>query len=108
MFGRVSRLENELMNKQWQLVGTKTRIHTLEEQVATLTKALEWHVGATLEIMLAEEKLISLRVAEAKERGDTNVGAVAEQVYAGVEQSVNQKLNNDVSSDTDERQERGE
>jgi len=56
--------------------------------------------------MLAEGKLINLRVAEAKERGDTNVGAVAEKTYEGVEQSVEQKLNNDVRSDTDKRQER--
>jgi len=110
MFGklrfRIDTLEGRVHGLLFGANLQRDSIEELEGQIEELTKALEWHVGASLEIMLAEGKLINLRVAEAKERGDTNVGAVAEKTYEGVEQSVEQKLNNDVRSDTDKRQER--
>ena len=43
------------------------RIHDLEKQVVELTKALEWHVGTTLEILLSERNLTKLKIAEHKQ-----------------------------------------
>lgn len=42
------------------------RRSNLEQQVVDLTEALEWHVGMPLEIILAERKLIKLKIAEQK------------------------------------------
>jgi len=38
----------------------------MEREIADLTQALEWHVGTTLEIILAEERVLKLKVAERK------------------------------------------
>jgi len=79
----------------------------LKKEVADLKKALEWHVGNSLELILVEEKHIMLRVDETKkqqksfgERG----GQVAQETYDSVGQSVKEKLNGDVSPDTNEGQ----
>ena len=108
MFGhlrwRIDHIEGREYQTQHRVNKSAERIRKLEEQVAELTKALEWHVGAVLEIILTEEKLIKLRVEEAKERGDTNVGAIAERTYENVEQSVSQQLDNNVRTDTGEGQ----
>ena len=86
------------------------RLRKLEYQVAYLTKALEWHVGTTIEIMNMEEQLIMARVDHQKERGERfgeDGNEVAKQTCDGINQSVNQKLNNDVSPDTDKGQDTG-
>lgn len=85
----------------------QAKIAHLEGLVYDLTKALEWHVGVSLRVMRLEEELISLRVSEHKERGERfgeDGEQVAQQTCDGINQLVNQKLNNDVSSDTDQGQ----
>jgi len=82
-------------------------INHLENQIYDLTKALEWHVGVSLRVMRLEEELISLRVSEHKERGERfgNDGEqVAQQTCDAINQSVEQKLNDQVSPDTDQGQ----
>ena len=89
---------------------TSVDLAVLERKVEKLTKALEWHVGVSLKVMNLEEQLINLRVSEHKERGERfgqDGNEVAKQTCDGINQSVNQKLNNDVSPDTDKGQDTG-
>ena len=115
MFGRLSwRIDTQEGRVHGLLFGAKLqrdRTEELERKVKVLTEALEWHVGTSLKIMGLEEELIRLRVAEAKKRGKTfgeQGDEVARQVFDGINQSVEQKLNDQVSPDTDTRQDSGE
>jgi hypothetical protein len=67
MFGRVTRLGQQIAEVNWKVLASRIRIETLEKEVADLTKALEWHVGTTLEILLAEERVLKLKIAERKQ-----------------------------------------
>jgi hypothetical protein len=110
MFGlryKVEHLASRIAGQEFLRKVDVDTISTLEERVDKLTKALEWHVGTSLKVMNLEEKLIMLRVAEAKKRGDTfgeQGDEVARQVCDGINQSVNQKLDNDVRTDTEQGQ----
>ena len=112
MFRRlVRKLEGDLyierMNREVDQAHCRIEVERgkrVERRVADLTQALEWHVGVTVEIMNMEEALIMARVDEAKKRGDTFGGQgneVAKQTCDDINQSVERKLNNDVSPDAD-------
>lgn len=70
MFGRlrnrVEYLASQVAGLQWVRKLDVQERERLEKQVADLKKALEWHVGTTLEIILAEERVLKLKVAERK------------------------------------------
>lgn len=51
---------------EWDVKFNSGRVRELEHQVAHLTRALEYHVGTSLEIILAEERLLKLKIAEQK------------------------------------------
>jgi len=42
------------------------KIEKLEGKIEELTKALEWHVGTSIEILVNERKLTKLKIAEHK------------------------------------------
>lgn len=71
MFGlrlRIEDLASQLAGLEWvRRVDVQER-EKLAKQVAELTQALEWHVGTSLEIILAEKKIIELKLAERVER----------------------------------------
>jgi len=94
MFG-IGKLKEELKYAEWKRESDRISIRSLEHKVADLTNALEWHVGSSLELVLAEEKHIMLTVANSKKKtkrfGETGVQA-AEEIYGMVDQSVKQKL----------------
>jgi len=48
------------------MFGNKSRIRKLEAQLADVIRAFEWHMNSSLEIVLAEEKIIKLKLAERK------------------------------------------
>ena len=105
--GRVQHLASRLTGLEWLRKCDLETINLLEGKVYDLTKALEWHVGVSLKVMRLEEELISLRVDEYKERGDRfgeDGERVAQQTCDTINQSVEQKLDNDIRPDTDKGQ----
>ena len=110
MFGlryRVEHLASRFAGQEFLRKLDAVTIKGLEDKIEALTKALEWHVGTSLKVMGLEEELIMRRVAEAKERGETfgeQGDEVARQVCDGINKSVEQKLDNDVRTDTDQGQ----
>ena len=65
MFG-FGKLKAELKYAEWKRESDRIRIGSLEKHVTELTNALGWHVGTSVEIILAERKLVKLKVAEQK------------------------------------------
>jgi hypothetical protein len=109
MFGlrrRVDHLESTLAGSKYVRHLDGQRIAELETKIEKLTKALEWHVGTSLKVMGLEEELIMCRVEDAKKRGDTfgeQGDEVARQTCDGINQSVKEKLDKDVSAYPEER-----
>jgi len=78
MFGlrkRIAKLEQkhfmEELDKSFDKAQTAQdarHIKRLCERVADLEKALAWHVGTSITIMLAEEKIVTLKQAERREQ----------------------------------------
>lgn len=63
---RLENVESQLVGQAFELAAYKRRIAQLDEQVAELVTALEWHVGTSVEILLGERNLTKLKVAEHK------------------------------------------
>ncbi len=102
--GRVEHLASRLVGLEFLRKCDLETMNMMEEKIEVLTKALEWHVGVTVEIMNMEEQLIMARVDHHKERGERfgeDGEQVAQQTCDGINQSVERKLNNDVSANTD-------
>jgi hypothetical protein len=64
----MNRYERELAEskREWDIKINKERIRELERQVTNLTKALEWHVGCGMEVILAEQHVVKVKIAERK------------------------------------------
>lgn len=78
MFGlrkRIQQIEGKLFHDNFSKQADKAhasilaeRNRILEERVLHLEKALAWHVGTSIEIILAEEKIVKLKLEESKQR----------------------------------------
>lgn len=79
---KISMQERTIAAEQAYAVRTTERVKQLEHQVVELVQALEWHVGSNLEIIVAEEKIIKLKLAERRQRLAENgeAGTVQEQM----------------------------
>ena len=84
MFGRVGKLERQIADTNWKEFANRNRILSLEKQVADLMQMMEWHVGTTTDIILAERKLTKLKIAEDKRiREEVGVGEYTPATPAG-------------------------